>query len=48
MLLAHPAAEAVMDAGGLCEVLTQVRTPGQSLLSGIRQVRAGRLVRGSA
>src|SRR4051794_29678142 len=43
-ILAHPAVEAVVDADGLRELLSFVKTPGHGIYRGIREVRPGHLV----
>ena len=40
-LLAHPGVHARVDADGLREVLDMVKTPGQAVFAGMREVRPG-------
>jgi asparagine synthase (glutamine-hydrolysing) len=44
-ILAHPAVRAVVDADGVRELLSQSGTPGQVVFRGMREVRAGHVVR---
>lgn len=44
-ILAHPRAQRVVDAEGLCEIFSGFnRTPGHAIWSGMREVRPGTLV----
>ncbi len=44
-ILAHPLAEAVLDAEGLCELLTYAGTPDHAVFAGMRKVRAAHTLR---
>ncbi|HEX5499962.1 MAG TPA: asparagine synthase (glutamine-hydrolyzing), partial [Thermomicrobiales bacterium] len=44
-ILANPLAEPVVDADGLRELLSFVKTPEQAIFRGMREVRPGQLVR---
>jgi asparagine synthase (glutamine-hydrolysing) len=44
-ILAHPQAEAVVDADGLREMFTIVKTPGHAVFRGMFEVRPGSVVR---
>lgn len=44
-ILANPAAEAVVDAEGLREIFSIVKTPGHAVFRGIHEVRPGSMVR---
>jgi asparagine synthase (glutamine-hydrolysing) len=44
-VLAHPEAEAVVDADGLREIFAIVKTPGHAVLRGLHEVRPGTVVR---
>jgi asparagine synthase (glutamine-hydrolysing) len=44
-ILAHPSVEPVVDADGLRELFATVKTPGEAVFRGMREVRPGHLVR---
>ncbi len=44
-VLANPYTEAVLDAEGLCEILTYAGTPGHGVLRDLRKVRPGTVMR---
>ncbi|MEY9844487.1 asparagine synthase (glutamine-hydrolyzing) [Streptacidiphilus sp. MAP5-3] len=44
-ILAHPLARAVVDAEGLAELLTVVKTPGHAVYRGMRELRPGHTLR---
>ena len=44
-ILAHPDVPAVVDAEGLAEILTMVKTPGHAVYKGMRELRPGHTLR---